>query len=37
MKADKLDFLANKSLSELKALAAELKLEPNGDRRLKST
>jgi hypothetical protein len=29
--------LANKSLSELKALAAELKLEPNGDRRLKST
>ena len=37
MKADKLDFLANKSLSELKGLAAELKLEPNGDRRLKST
>jgi hypothetical protein len=37
MTADKLDFLANKSLSELKALAAELKLEPNGDRRLKST
>ena len=37
MKADKLDFLANKSLSELKALAAEVKLEPNGDRRLKST
>ena len=37
MKADKLDFWANKSLSELKALAAELKLEPNGDRRLKST
>jgi len=37
MKADKLDFLANKSLSKLKALAAELKLEPNGDRRLKST
>jgi hypothetical protein len=37
MKADKLDFLANKSLSELKALAGELKLEPNGDRRLKST
>jgi len=37
MKADKLDFLANKSLSELKGLAAELKLEPKGDRRLKST
>ena len=29
--------MANKSLWELKALAAELKLEPNGDRRLKST
>src|SRR4028119_1895491 len=37
MKADKLNFLANKSLSKLKALAAERKLEPNGDRRLKST